>query len=84
MRVPGIRNNCTFKVIKERVFLCASTFIPKDTEVFVAYGHDYWCDSADNASDSHIVRYMTPEQYNAEVTEIKSVECKRDLTYGPE
>lgn len=42
VRVPGVINNTQFTVINERVFLAASVRIPKDTEVFVAYGHDYW------------------------------------------
>jgi len=68
IRVPGLANNCSFKVENERVFLMATQAIPKDTEVFVAYGPDYW--------------YMTEEEYYAvpDSSEIVTVQTKRDLS----
>ncbi len=41
-RIPGIRNNCRFEVIKSRAYIIASRNLKPGEEIFVAYGKDYW------------------------------------------
>ena len=41
-RIPGIRNNCRYEVIKNKAYIVASRNIKPGEEIFVAYGRDYW------------------------------------------
>jgi len=41
-RIPGIRNNCRFEVIRSRAYIIASRNLKPGEEIFVAYGKDYW------------------------------------------
>ncbi|MEO5681082.1 MAG: SET domain-containing protein-lysine N-methyltransferase [Chitinophagaceae bacterium] len=40
--MPGYKNNAAFIVVKKRVYLEAKTDIVPGSEIFVAYGKDYW------------------------------------------
>lgn len=42
VRIPGIRNNSKFEVIKGKPYIVASRNIHPGDEVFVAYGKEYW------------------------------------------
>jgi len=41
-RKPGFRNNSTYDVVKNRVFIRATRNIPAGSEIFVSYGRSYW------------------------------------------
>ena len=41
-RVEGLRNNSEYATEKKRCFIEASRDIPAGSEIFVAYGADYW------------------------------------------
>jgi len=41
-RVKGVLNNCTYKVLKGKVYIKAIKNIPAGSEIFVSYGKDYW------------------------------------------
>lgn len=41
-RIPGIRNNCRFEVIRSRAYIITSRNLKPGEEIFVAYGKDYW------------------------------------------
>ena len=41
-RISGFRNNSTYEVIKNRVFIRATRNIPANSEIFVSYGRSYW------------------------------------------
>jgi uncharacterized protein len=43
-RVPGIRNNCSYEIWKNRGWITAEKNIPAGAEIFVSYGADYWKD----------------------------------------
>ena len=42
VRIPGIRNNSRFEIIKGKPFIVASKTINPGDEIFVAYGKSYW------------------------------------------
>ena len=41
-RVDGLRNNCVYEVIKGKPYIKATRNIKAGSEIFVAYGKDYW------------------------------------------
>ncbi|MBL7914205.1 MAG: SET domain-containing protein-lysine N-methyltransferase [Bacteroidia bacterium] len=41
-RVPGKRNNSTYDVVKNRVYIRATRNIAAGSEIFVSYGRAYW------------------------------------------
>ena len=41
-KIPGLKNNARFEIIKGRVFIIASRNLKPGDEVFVAYGREYW------------------------------------------
>lgn len=41
-RIKGIKNNSSYEIIGQRVFIIAASDIPKYSELFVSYGKDYW------------------------------------------
>lgn len=41
-RIPGIRNNSRFEVIKGKPYIIASRNIKPGDEIFVGYGKEYW------------------------------------------
>jgi uncharacterized protein len=41
-RIPGFRNNSTYDVVKNRVYIRATRNIPAGSEIFVSYGRAYW------------------------------------------
>ena len=41
-RLKGVRNNSTYDVIKNKVFIRATRNIPAGSEIFVSYGRSYW------------------------------------------
>ena len=41
-RVPGKRNNSTYDVVKNRVYIRATRNIEAGSEIFVSYGRSYW------------------------------------------
>lgn len=41
-RVPGLRNNCVYEVIKGKPYIKATRNIKAGSEILVAYGKDYW------------------------------------------
>lgn len=43
-RVKGISNNCCYKVYKNRGWISADKNIKAGSEIFVAYGKEYWQD----------------------------------------
>lgn len=51
VRLPGIRNNARFEVIKGKPYIIASRNIKPGDEIFVAYGKDYWDAMRDNGFD---------------------------------
>jgi SET domain-containing protein len=51
VRIPGMRNNSRFEVIKGKPFIIASRNIKPGDEVFVAYGKDYWDAMRENGFD---------------------------------
>jgi SET domain-containing protein len=42
IRLPGVRNNCRYEVIRNRVYVIASRNLKPGDEIFVAYGKEYW------------------------------------------
>jgi len=42
VRLPGVNNNCEYHVFRRRVFIRALRDIPAGSELFVAYGSEYW------------------------------------------
>lgn len=42
VRIPGVRNNCRYEVIKNRAYIIASRNLNPGDEIFVAYGKEYW------------------------------------------
>ncbi|MFY8019946.1 MAG: SET domain-containing protein [Bacteroidia bacterium] len=42
VRIPGVRNNCRYEVIKNRAYIIASRNLKPGDEIFVAYGKEYW------------------------------------------
>jgi hypothetical protein len=45
-RVPGIRNNARFEIIKGWPHMIASRNIHPGSEIYVAYGREYWTELA--------------------------------------
>lgn len=41
-RVPGIRNNCKYDVVKGKPYIRATRTIKAGSEILVSYGKDYW------------------------------------------
>ncbi len=41
-RVAGLRNNCVYEVIKGKPYIKATRNIKAGSEIFVAYGKEYW------------------------------------------
>ncbi|MES2380513.1 MAG: SET domain-containing protein [Bacteroidota bacterium] len=41
-KIPGLRNNARFEIIRGRVYIIASRNLKPSDEVFVAYGREYW------------------------------------------
>ena len=41
-RIKGFRNNSTYDVVKNKVFIRATRNIPAGSEIFVSYGRSYW------------------------------------------
>lgn len=41
-KIPGLKNNARFEIIKGRVYIIASRNFKAGDEVFVAYGREYW------------------------------------------
>ena len=41
-RLKGVRNNSTYDVIKNKVYIRATRNIPAGSEIFVSYGRSYW------------------------------------------
>ena len=41
-RIPGCRNNSTYDVVKNRVYIRATRNIKAGEEIFVSYGRSYW------------------------------------------
>lgn len=41
-RVPGVRNNSKYEVIKSKPYIVATRNIPAGSEILVAYGKEYW------------------------------------------
>lgn len=41
-RVPGLKNNAEYEEVDNRVFIKAKAHITAGSEIFVAYGKDYW------------------------------------------
>lgn len=42
VRLPGVRNNCRYEVIRNRAYIIASRNLKPGDEIFVAYGKEYW------------------------------------------
>lgn len=42
VRIPGIRNNSRFEIIKGKPYIVASRTILPGQEIFVSYGRSYW------------------------------------------
>ncbi|OYU97327.1 MAG: SET domain-containing protein-lysine N-methyltransferase [Bacteroidetes bacterium B1(2017)] len=51
VRIPGIRNNARFEVIKGKPYIIASRNIKPGDEVFVSYGKEYWDAMRENGFD---------------------------------
>lgn len=41
-KIPGIKNNARFEIIKGKVFIIASRNLQPGVEIFVPYGKEYW------------------------------------------
>jgi uncharacterized protein len=41
-RIKGFRNNSTYDIVKNRVYIRATRNIPAGSEIFVSYGQSYW------------------------------------------
>ncbi len=41
-KVKGLRNNCEYKVFKDKCFIIANKNIEKGEEIFVTYTKEYW------------------------------------------
>ena len=41
-RINGFRNNSTYDVVKNKVYIRATRNIPAGSEIFVSYGRSYW------------------------------------------
>lgn len=48
IRVKGLRNNSEYQTEGKRCFIVATRDIPKGSEIFVAYGREYWQAVRDN------------------------------------
>lgn len=51
VRIPGIRNNARFEIIKGKPFIVASRTINPGDEIFVSYGREYWSAMRHNGFD---------------------------------
>jgi hypothetical protein len=40
--VGGLQNNCRFETVGLKVYVTTIRDIPKDSELFIGYGTDYW------------------------------------------
>ncbi|MCW3084349.1 MAG: hypothetical protein JWP12_1715 [Bacteroidetes bacterium] len=43
-RIPGLNNNCSYEIWKNRGWIKAEKNIKAGDEIFVSYGHEYWRD----------------------------------------
>ncbi len=50
-RIPGIRNNSRFEIIKGKPFIVASRTILSGDEIYVGYGREYWAAMRHNGFD---------------------------------
>lgn len=41
-KIPGLKNNARFEIIRGRVYIIASRNLKPNDEIFVAYGREYW------------------------------------------
>jgi len=51
VRIPGIKNNARFEVIKGKPYIIASRTIKPGDEIFVGYGKEYWDAMRENGFD---------------------------------
>jgi uncharacterized protein len=51
IRIPGIRNNARFEIIKGKPFIVASRTIMPGDEIYVSYGREYWAAMRHNGFD---------------------------------
>jgi len=51
VRIPGIRNNSRFEIIKGKPFIVASRNIFPGDEIYVGYGREYWAAMRYNGFD---------------------------------